>query len=280
MDVIKGDLSQLEPLSQGMVLTLGNFDGVHRGHQYLISQVVEKAKSRQLKSGVLCFEPHPQKLLEGDRFTNLMTLETKIQVLAPLGLDYLVVQNFTEEFSQVSPRDFIHHYLEAFFQLEQLSIGYDFRFGQKGQGDVTMIREHFSGQGVEVISEKPFYLEGEAPSSSLIRQCLSKGQVERACKTLGRPYELSGKVVRGLAKGRTIGFPTVNLSEIQVLIPGDGVYIAHLFTGEDRHQAVVNIGCRPTLSGKNSKPGGPYFGFRGGPLRPNFENLFFKKTSG
>ena len=249
MKRIHGNLSELEPLSEPVALTLGNFDGVHKGHQFLINRLVKVASEERLASAVLCFSPHPAKVLGDDSFDLLMADRDKEKHLESLGVDYLIIQDFSCEFSKISAEDFLRQYLAYFFHLEILSIGYDFRFGSKGSGDFVMMKEFFMSQSIKVVEEPPFFINEVKPSSSQIRTFLKQGNVAKAMNYLGYPYFLSGVVKAGKAIGRTIGFPTANLSNIATLIPGDGVYFCFASCQGEKYQAMVNIGRRPTFSG-------------------------------
>ncbi len=252
MQRILGNLCDLEPLSDSIGLTIGNFDGVHLGHQFLIRQLQDRSMEFGARVAVLSFSPHPGRLFTPDSFQELMTLEDRLRALQERQVDFAVVQSFDDSFSKVPADQFLAEYMSFFSNLRIVLVGYDFRFGSHGQGDIQTIRDFFAGSQVVVDQVRPHTIGPEVVSSSLIRSKLRAGDVEAASRLLGREYELSGVVERGQALGRKLGFPTANLGAVATLIPASGVY---MFTTRLRGatlQGVVNIGNRPTVQGKET----------------------------
>ena len=232
------------------VLTIGTFDGVHIGHQKILQRVTEEAQNRKINSLLLTFFPHPRRVLQKDsRLQWLTTLEEKKQMLAGNGLDYLVVQPFTEEFSRLSPEEYVREVLVNALKVEKIIIGYDHRFGRNRKADIQDLRafgELFDFEVEEIAAQD---IEEVAVSSTKIRKALESGTIDTANQYLGYPYLLSGTVVKGKGIGKTLGFPTANiqLSEEDKLIPGKGVYVIQFKLDDEEGYGMMNIGTNPTL---------------------------------
>ena len=232
------------------VLTIGTFDGVHIGHQKILSRVIEEAKSRRLSSLLLTFFPHPRRVLQKDSTLRwLTTLEEKKQILDQNGLDFLVVQPFTEEFSRLDPEEYIREVLVRALKVQKIIIGYDHRFGRNRKADIQDLKLFGQQSGFEVEEIPAQDIEEVAVSSTKIRRALDEGDIETANKYLGYPYLLSGTVVKGKGIGKTLGFPTANiqLQEKDKLIPGKGVYVIQFSFDDLTGYGMMNIGTNPTL---------------------------------
>ncbi|WP_166154648.1 MULTISPECIES: bifunctional riboflavin kinase/FAD synthetase [unclassified Neochlamydia] len=233
--------------STSSVLTLGNFDGMHIGHQAIIKKVVETAKSQQKASVVLSFENHPSEVLYPDRPVNkICTNEHKIQLIKNMGVDLLILLKFTKEFSEQSAEQFIHH-LQTLLPFSHLILGWDATLGKDRKGNKETIkgiaeREHF---GVEYIEQQT--VDEVAVSSSLIRKFIQEGQLETAQKLLGRPYSVLSAVDRGLGKGKQLSCPTANLDVKNLCIPPLGVYAVNIFVDQQLFKGVANLGIAPTV---------------------------------
>ncbi len=227
-------------------LTIGAFDGVHRGHQALIGGMVQAAHAANHTAVVVTFYPHPSVVLRGRRPSfYLSTQEAKAGHLAALGVDALVVQPFTAEFALVTAAEYVAQ-LRHHARLTQLWCGADFALGHQRQGDVAFLR----ALGVQVQVVEPTLFDGEIISSTRIRQCLRDGAVEQAHRYLGRPFAIQGEVQPGAQRGRTLGFPTANVSVNEACaIPAFGVYACRAHTAHGTFAAVTNIGVRPTFEG-------------------------------
>lgn len=235
------------------VVTSGTFDGVHYGHQKILKKIVETAKSLHGKSVVLTFWPHPRFVLfPDDKTLKLLTsFEEKAQLLAQVGIDYLVKIEFTKTFSRLSSESFIQDMLVDQLKTEKLIIGYDHRFGRNRSGSFEYLKENSQRFGFDVEEIPRQDIDDVGVSSTKIRQALSHGQVNLATEYLGRNYSLIGTVVQGKKIGTTLGFPTANIDvqESSKLIPKDGVYAVRAKVGDQWYKAMVNIGIRPTVGG-------------------------------
>lgn len=242
-----------------LALTLGNFDGVHLGHQQLIRAAVDEAVKQQGCSLVFTFEPHPAAVLGKGKLQLLQQRDEKRKSIAELGVDYLLELPFTKDLAALSPQDFFYKYLMEGLRPDWLTVGYNFSFGAGGRGNAQLLQELGANHGIQTQIE-PAFLDaaGQAISSSRIRQLISEGKIIQANRLLGREYQLGGQIVHGRKLGRQLGFPTANiLAEDYMLLPAFGVYAAWAVceqNGEARIMpAVVNVGLRPTIA-KNVVP--------------------------
>lgn len=247
------DASSAEPKNLHSALAIGNFDGVHRGHQALIEFTLELAGRHGLRAQAMTFEPHPAQVLSGARPPLLTALERKIELLRGVSPELeVIVQHFDREFSLLSPFDFVERVLVGRNHVRQLVVGANFRFGRNRTGNVDVLSELGKRFGFAAHAFALSQQAGESISSSRIRSLLERGEVERAAELLGRPHALSGIVVTGDARGRTIGCPTANLAEVVELQPRAGVYACQaqlIEAGVSGRPwpAVVHIGPRPTV---------------------------------
>ncbi len=238
----------------GSVLTVGTFDGVHRGHQAIIRYLIGRAEARQGRSVVVTFDPHPREVVHGELVPLLTTLQERAALFADLGVDRMVVIPFTEAFSALSPEEFVRDVLAKRIGMQEIVIGYDHAFGKGRRGGKHLLEEIGGEIGFAVDPIPAQVIEEHVVSSTEIRQSLrEKGDVQHAEKLLGRPYSLEGTVIRGDGRGHKIGFPTANLeiSHPRKLIPREGVYAVRVETeGASALQpGMMNIGRRPTFSG-------------------------------
>jgi len=242
-----------EPL-EACVATIGYFDGVHRGHRFLISHVIDEAKRSKLPSMVITFDRHPREVLQSDYVPErLTTLDEKLVLLSKTGIDVCVVMSFSEDLSHLSAKEFMQQVLKEQLNVSKLMIGYDNRFGHnraEGFRDYVVYGREL---GIEVVQNTSFGLHGVNVSSSVVRNHIKSGEIEMANACLGYPYMLCGKVVDGHQEGRKMGFPTANLdvSEDKKLIPAPGVYAvrARLLNSMQYKRGMLNIGTRPTFAG-------------------------------
>ena len=251
-----------------LVATIGFFDGVHRGHQFLIKQVCDEAKASGMESAVITFDEHPRKVLHQDYQPRLLsTLEEKLILLSRTGIDNAVVLHFDREMAGLSAHDFMEKVLRDRLNVKKLIIGYDNRFGHnRAEGFDDYVRMGHE-MGIEVIQSQAFSLAGVNVSSSYIRKLIEKGELELANKCLGYPYAIYGKVVSGYQEGRKLGFPTANLdlSGSGQLVPANGVYgvKVRLQDSMQYRRGMMNIGTRPTFNGKNLSIEAYIFDFSG-----------------
>jgi len=233
--------------AQPQVAALGQFDGLHRGHASVIKSAVALARKQSVTAAVITFHPHPKDVMgKGDYDGYLTPPSDKQELLLEMGVDILYIIEFNEQLSHVSPQDFVSGMLLP-LQIITAVIGFDFRFGYKGEGDADMLRE--LGQGVmNVETVPPFLLEGQKVSSSGIRKSLQNGELELVNSWFGRYYHLRGTVVHGEKRGRTIGFPTANLRLAdRFVVPAKGVYAVRVFFKEEILNGVMNVGVKPTF---------------------------------
>ncbi len=235
-------------------LTIGNFDGVHRGHKALISHVREAAARLGITSAAMTFEPHPREyfaLAAGDLSrapTRVSSLRDKLQALKDTGLDRLIVEHFNAHFAALSPREFIEKVLVQGLHVKWLMVGDDFRFGAKRAGDFALLQQAGREFGFEVHALPAVEHEGVRISSSAVRSALAAGDFARASELLGHPYSISGHVVHGKKLGRTIGFPTLNLRITHKRPPVMGVFVVRVHgLAEHALQGVASLGVRPTV---------------------------------
>ena len=231
-----------------LALTMGNFDGVHVGHKLMLAEFVEFSKP--LPTCVLTFFPHPTRLFLPDApKPMILSIQSRVEHLLACGIDTVVVQNFSEEFAELTADEFVLRYLADHFHIERAMIGYDFSYGKDRLGDFAHLSRHASSEGWLVKHGTPFRMKGQIVSSSLIRESLVKGRVDEAEQLLGYPYALEGEVVHGDKRGRVIGFPTANIDVQNEILPAFGVYACEVMrnTKGTLHHAVMNCGYRPTL---------------------------------
>ncbi|MFC0545110.1 bifunctional riboflavin kinase/FAD synthetase [Kutzneria chonburiensis] len=248
----------LEHLPSGWgrcVLTIGVFDGVHRGHRELISRAVELAAKRDLPSVVMTFDPHPSEVVRpGSHPAQLTTLKRRADLVEELGVDVFCVLPFTPELSRMPADVFVHELLVEQLHVAAVVVGENFTFGKGAQGDVTLLRTlgsrfGFTAEGESLVSEDSLVY-----SSTYIRACIDAGDVVAAEHALGRPHRLEGIVVRGDGRGRDLGFPTANLSTPKfAAVPADGVYACRFLQGGQVRNAAVSVGTNPTFSGRERR---------------------------
>ena len=239
------------------VVTIGVFDGVHRGHQATIGHAVARARELGLRSVVVTFDPHPSEVVRPGSHSAMLTEPArKAELIAALGVDVLCVIPFTHEFSRLSPETFVHDTLVEHLHAAVVVVGENFRFGHKAAGDVALLSRLGRTFGFAVEAPPLVAADGTVFSSTYIRACVDAGDVTAAGEALGRPHRLEGVVVRGDRRGRLLGFPTANLlCHPYAAIPADGVYAAWLVRGKDadRMPAAVSIGTNPTFSGQDRR---------------------------
>jgi riboflavin kinase/FMN adenylyltransferase len=250
--VVAGSQALGAPLRRGVV-TVGNFDGLHVGHREILRIVTERARARGGEAAVYTFEPHPRKVLRADVPPKLLTtLEQKLELIASEGVDVTVVEPFDREFARQSAVEFVRDVLYARLRPEEVYVGYDFRFGHDREGSMRTLTEMGPHLGFAVTIVPEVTVGGRDVNSTRIRELLAEGHVEDAASLLGRPYAVRGRVVEGDRRGRTLGFPTVNLAPENEVLPAVGVYAGRLRrldagAGEAALPAVVNVGRRPTV---------------------------------
>jgi riboflavin kinase/FMN adenylyltransferase len=235
-------------IARPVVLTLGVFDGLHLGHQLIISRVVERARALGAVPTVLTFDPHPRAVLHPESAPPLLqTFDQKVEAFGVLGVEQTIVVRFTREFAEVRAEEFLRDVVHERLHAREVYLGRGFAFGRGREGDINLLRRVSGELGFFADEVPEVRLRGQRISSSLIRELLAEGRVNLARRMLGRPYGVEGRVVRGAERGRTIGFPTANIQAHNRVIPRAGVYVtATLIEGAWR-RSVTNVGVRPTF---------------------------------
>jgi riboflavin kinase/FMN adenylyltransferase len=230
------------------IMSMGNFDGVHLGHQALLRRVVEEARAQGGSSVVMTFEPHPLKILAPERAPRLiLTHKDKMRLLRACGVDTVIIQRFNSAFAGMEAEEFVHRYLIDRIKVHKMWVGRDLRFGTGRKGRVEDLIRWGRKGGFEVGVVEPVEVGGERISSSRIRQLIERGDVHKVHRFLGRHHFVSGRVTRGHQRGRQLGFPTANIVGRTEVLPMDGIYATFLEVDERCWPSVANIGLNPTF---------------------------------
>jgi riboflavin kinase/FMN adenylyltransferase len=238
----------LLPALEHLIVTLGNFDGVHLGHRAILKAAIDRAHAVGGKAFALTFDPLPAKVLSPQRAPQLlMTSEDKIELLRDSGLDGVLVLRFDLALSRLSPRDFVHDYLRVKLGVEAVVVGHSVSFGHQRAGNAAVMVELGREFGFETVVVGPVKVGGLEVSSTKVRELIAAGDLAGAARLLGRSHFLSGKVVHGRERGRTIGFPTANLDSETECVPPDGVYATRVVLPDGAYPSITNIGMRPTF---------------------------------
>ncbi|NOY72868.1 MAG: bifunctional riboflavin kinase/FAD synthetase, partial [Gammaproteobacteria bacterium] len=250
MKIIRG-IANLAHEHRGCVATIGNFDGVHLGHQTVLGQLAEKAAALELPMVVVLFEPQAQEFFVPDKApARLSRFREKIQALRRFSVDQVLCLRFSRQLASLSPDDFIQRILIEGLRVQYLVVGDDFRFGFKRQGDFNTLLKAGERSGFQVARMPSFHADGVRISSTRIRQALKDGEMAVAEQFLGHPYRVSGRVVQGDQRGRTLGFPTANIRLQRTVVALNGVFVVAVFgLIPEPIYGVANIGNRPTVNG-------------------------------
>jgi riboflavin kinase/FMN adenylyltransferase len=247
MRIVRG-LKSINERFPRPVLTLGNFDGVHRGHQAIFKKVIERAREIGGMSIAFTFEPHPLKVLAPDRSPRLLnTFHGKMKLFAAAGIDLVICASFTRAFADQNPEDFAREVLHEKIGVSEVYVGYDYAFGKGREGSIESLKKMGQVYGFHVGVVEAVQVNGVNVSSSMIRDMISGGRVEEAAKLLDRFYSIEGEVVHGSHRGQTLGFPTANLRTANELLPAFGVYAVIADMDNRLHKGVASIGVRPTF---------------------------------
>lgn len=243
------DLNQLKEPLESPVLTIGNFDGVHKGHMALFDKVKERAREIGGLAAVMTFDPHPIKIMRPENAPPLITpTHQKIKLIEQSGIDVLFCLPFTPEFSQITAEQFVQEILVGKIGIKELVVGYDYAFGKGRQGNIELLKELGDHYNYRVHVVGPVKVGEQLVSSTSIRNLVAEGRLEEAETLLGRHYEVAGTVVRGKNRGaRLLGFPTANLKLIDELTPKRGVYAVYVLLNGHKYEGVTNIGYNPTF---------------------------------
>jgi riboflavin kinase / FMN adenylyltransferase len=230
------------------LVSVGNFDGVHRAHVRVLNEIVARSSERHARSVAVTFDPHPMRILRPDAGLKLLTPgREKVRLLEQTGIDAVAVIPFTRDLSLMSPREFVKLIICDRLHAIEVHEGYNFRFGHKATGDVTLLTQLGAECGFEVITYTELRLRGESVSSTRIRELIQKGDIRRARFLLGRPFSIQSTAGRGRGYGSKYTVPTINLSRYEELVPRDGVYITQTRVAAECFNSVTNVGNRPTF---------------------------------
>ncbi|MBW2630329.1 MAG: bifunctional riboflavin kinase/FAD synthetase [Deltaproteobacteria bacterium] len=247
MKIIK-DIDNISEDLTGAVITIGNFDGVHLGHKEIFRKIAKEAGERNKKSVVITFDPHPQKIMHPERrpFFMLTSLNEKLDLISSCGVDAVILITFSTEFAGITAGKFVENILWGKLRLSKLFVGYDYVFGKGKGGNAEFLKAYGKKLGFQVEEISAVKTDGMIASSTNIRLSILVGNVKLASEMLGRPYGVSGTVVKGYRRGTDIGYPTANIKSEKV-IPATGVYVIIAELEGTRHQGVINIGRNPTF---------------------------------
>ncbi len=256
MEIIIG-IDQLKRPFSNPVITLGNFDGVHLGHQRIFERLKQEAERIHGEAVVITFEPHPLKVLSPDKFLPLLTpFPRKMMLIEKSGIDRVLCIEFSSTFADISPSDFVKDILAEKVNAKKIIVGYDYRFGKGKTGDINILRSLCKLFNIEVEVMGAFTIDHTVVSSSKIRELISEGEVDTASKLLGRDYLIIGKVVGGMKRGHALGFPTANLEISGELYPKNGVYAVEVYWKTQTFKALANVGFNPTfVTGQGGEKG-------------------------
>ncbi|MBN8531167.1 MAG: bifunctional riboflavin kinase/FAD synthetase [Alphaproteobacteria bacterium] len=246
------DLTHFTPPSSGLSIALGNFDGMHLGHKAVIHQALAHAKTKRIPSAVVTFAPHPRRFFAPELPPLcLSTFREKWDAVASLGADMLIALRFNGELARLSPESFLNDILLKRLNTRAISVGHNFRFGHDRSGDTAFLAREAQKSNFVLQEAKEVTLGGSVCSSSRLRELLKAGEVSAAAKLLGCPFAISGRVIHGDKRGRSLGFPTANIPLSHRFTPANGVYAAHVqWQPNSPLPAVVNIGTRPSFDGR------------------------------
>jgi riboflavin kinase/FMN adenylyltransferase len=247
MRIVRG-LESFPPDAGPSAVALGIFDGVHLGHRAILGAAVSQARQHGLAALACTFEPHPLEVLQPERApVPLTTLADRLVLIAETGIDTTVVVAFTRAVAALEPEVFASDVLVRTLRARAVVVGFNHRFGRGARGDAELLRALGAELGFRTHVVAPLAVEGISVSSSEIRNALKSGDLPRAARLLGRPYSIQGEVVRGAGRGRTLGFPTANVKTDRPIPLPPGVYVCDAFAEPAHHQAVINVGVRPTF---------------------------------
>ncbi len=276
---IFSNIDEISEMFPTPILTMGNFDGVHLGHQHIFQLVRDRAQELRGTSVVITFDPHPQRILFPDReFYLINHVEEKIEIIRNIGIDVVICIAFTYELSQQKPEDFVHHVLVNTLHTREIYVGYNSHFGQEQQGSPERLQQWGKHYGFRVTVVPPITQHGNVISSTKIRQLIRQGKVSEAAQLLNRPYAIDGIVVSGTHRGSTLlGYPTANIEVLHELLPKDGVYICQIVWKEDSYPTVMSIGTNPTFEQKGTTIEAHLLNFQGNLYGEQIKAMFFKR---
>jgi riboflavin kinase/FMN adenylyltransferase len=278
MKVLRG-VQERPAFPEGTVVAIGNFDGLHLGHQKILRVLVDKAREMELASLVLTFSPHPERVLEGGRIGMIQTLEQRLAGLRSAGVSAVLLASFDRAFAGLTAAEFAGRVISCSLKAREVVVGENFRFGRSRQGDIDDLRRLGQKLGFAVHTVPSAVRYGVVISSSLIRRLLDEGRITSANRFLGRPYEIAGRVVRGSGRGRGLGFPTANIQPFNEILPR-GVHFTVADILGRSHPSVTNIGDRPTFGGGRLEVEVHIFDFEGALYRRRIGLRFLRRIRG
>lgn len=281
MEIVRG-LENLNRTYPNPVLTIGNYDGIHLGHQKILSMVLNKTEEIEGTSMVMSFDPHPVKVLAPERNMRLLTTpEEKARLIGAMGIDVLLCVKFDKEFSRMLPDDFIQEILVKKINVKEIIVGTNYAFGKNKKGTIDLLRRRGERYGFNVKAVRDVTVHGHIVSSSTIRSLLVKGAVSEVSKFLGRAYSIEGTVIKGKGRGQSIlRIPTANISTPVEIAPKEGVYAVRVGLGETVYDAVANIGRNPTFGNPEISYEVHLFNFDGNLLGENLRIYFIDRIRG
>jgi riboflavin kinase/FMN adenylyltransferase len=261
-----------------LVLTIGSFDGVHLGHRRIIERVVAQARAMQGTAGLMTLRPHPRQFFSPGHAPNMLSVPgAQERLLAAAGIDVLFILPFHAETASLDREDFLREVVLGRCGAEHLVVGHDFSFGKGAKGDFAYLASVAPGMGFGVEQVSPLIIDGERVSSTLIREYVIQGDLEKVEQLLGRKYSVEGRVVQGRGMGRRLGFPTANLETQGIAVPAHGVYAAKARVEGAEHVAAVNIGIAPTLAHDRVMIEAFLLDFEGDLLNKTVELVFYQR---
>lgn len=277
MKIVRGTKNIVGPIPYPVV-AIGNFDGVHIGHQAVFRRAAEKAREKSGTSVVLTFQPHPLKIIAPERVPPLLTtFRKKMELIRLCGIDMAVCAHFNRRFADQRPRDFAQNVLVGAIGAREVVVGFDYGFGRGREGTISYLQKTGEEFGFDVHVVDPVKVGGQPVSSSRVRELIEEGKMEMAARYLGRPYSLSGPVVKGFKTGGKIGFPTANIDASRALIPGTGVYAIYAVHENRRYRGVANVGFNPTFHRDRLSVEAHIFDFDDKIYGQEIEALFIKR---
>ena len=247
---IYSSVDEIRPRLDRPLVTLGNFDGVHRGHESVIRQVLERSRRSSRPALLVTFHPHPLKVVRPESAPPLLqTHEEKMARIEALGVEHVLVVPFTPEFAEIPAETFAREILRDGLGASAVYVGNNFNFGRGREGNLGLLRKMGRELGFEVPEVLDFLVLGSPVSSSRVRRAVRSGEVELAQELLGRPFAVTGTIVHGDSRGTSLGYPTANLETSAELVPADGVYVTRARIEGGERDAVTNVGSRPTFQG-------------------------------
>jgi riboflavin kinase/FMN adenylyltransferase len=253
MEILQS-IPELERLRGPLFLAIGVFDGVHRGHQAVISTSAEHARAVNGTPVVVTFDPHPEKVLRPERAPHLLTAtQHKIALIRELGVGNLLTIHFDKQFAGTEPEDFVTALVKHSKPLREICVGHEWSFGKNRRGNLDLLKQLGGKFNFEVVGIQPVKIKDAVVSSTAIRKAIEKGDFAKATEMLGREYTILGTVIHGDSLGKKIGFPTANLSAHSEQFPPNGVYAAEAKIDNEQRRGVINLGVRPTISGGKSE---------------------------